>query len=182
MSTILNSQEITDKEFDVIREISGNHNPSQRLLAKRAGISLGLTNLIIERLVKKGYVKIIQMNQRKLRYALTPQGFAEKARKSYSFIKRTINSLSEIKEKTKKLIEQEYNNGIQKFLLIGKGELLDLTEIAIKELKYSGLNWRRKNEVASIEDDEVAIITDESLRKRHLKSKSNILFLPEKLI
>ncbi len=40
--------------------------------------------------IKKGYVKALQLNRRKIQYMLTPKGFSEKAKKSYSYTVRTI--------------------------------------------------------------------------------------------
>ena len=41
------------------------------------GIALGLTNLIIRRLVHKGWVRIIRIKPNRVRYLLTPAGMAE---------------------------------------------------------------------------------------------------------
>ena len=50
----MNIKEISEKEFAVIREISINRFPNQRTIATKTGFSLGLTNLIIKKLVKTG--------------------------------------------------------------------------------------------------------------------------------
>ena len=82
---------VSEKEFAVINEISNNHLPDQRTIADRAGISLGMTNLIIKRLIGKGYIKAKQLDKRKIQYLITPKGFSEKANKSYNFALKTIN-------------------------------------------------------------------------------------------
>jgi DNA-binding MarR family transcriptional regulator len=50
---------------------------SQRSLSRDMGIALGLTNLIIRRLVHKGWVRIIRIKPNRVRYLLTPAGIAE---------------------------------------------------------------------------------------------------------
>ncbi|MBN1385116.1 MAG: winged helix-turn-helix transcriptional regulator [Elusimicrobia bacterium] len=150
------NRDISEKEFAVISEISNNHLPDQRTIAKKLGISLGLTNLIIKRLVKTGYVKIRQLNQRKIQYLLTPKGFAEKAEKSYNYTLKTINRLTLWRGRIQKLIIEKYDSGMRDFLIIGENELADLTEIifnklSLPDVKYSReLQYRKSAENGSV--------------------------------
>ena len=96
--------EITEKEFAVIKEISGNHLPDQRTISHRTGISLGLTNLIIKRLITKGYIKATQLNRKKIQYMLTPKGFSEKADKSYRFALKTITHFRMLKDNIQNIL------------------------------------------------------------------------------
>jgi DNA-binding MarR family transcriptional regulator len=125
---------LSEKEFAVIREISNNHKPTQRHIAKNTGISLGLTNLIIKRLIKKGYIKIHEAPARTIMYSLTPQGFAEKARKSYHFILGTVRVMGDIREGIQEIIMNEYRKGARDFTIQGNGELANLTEIVFRSL------------------------------------------------
>jgi DNA-binding MarR family transcriptional regulator len=132
---------ITEKEFIVIREISNNHNPNQRIIAKNAEISLGLTNIIIKRLVNKGYIKIQQIPPRRIKYMLTPKGLAEKAKKTYSFTLKTISLINSIKNHTQQVINEEIKKGADKFIISGTGELITITEIAFRDLGIKGIEY-----------------------------------------
>lgn len=134
---------ISEKEFAVITELSNNHLPDQRTIARKLGISLGLTNLIIKRLVKIGYIKFKQLNRRKIQYLLTPEGFAEKAKKSYNYTLKTVNALTLLREKIQKLIVEKYKSGIRDFLIVGDGELADLTEITFRKLSLPDAKYSR---------------------------------------
>ncbi|MEW5818174.1 MAG: winged helix-turn-helix transcriptional regulator, partial [Spirochaetota bacterium] len=49
----------TDKEIEILENIYSTQNPvRQRDLATIVGISLGMTNAIVKRLVKKGFLTI----------------------------------------------------------------------------------------------------------------------------
>ncbi|MBI5574323.1 MAG: winged helix-turn-helix transcriptional regulator [Elusimicrobia bacterium] len=135
---------ITEKEFAVITELSNNHLPNQRTIAKKLGISLGLTNLIIKRLAKTGYIKIKQLNRRQIRYVLTPKGFSEKARKSYNYTLRTINNLTLMREKIQNLAIAKYKTGIRNFIIVGDNELADITEISLKKLPMPDIKYTRE--------------------------------------
>ncbi len=75
---------ISERELRIIEEISRDRNLTQRKISHRLGLSLGMTNLILKRLVNKGYVKVRGLNRRKVQYILTPTGFAEKTKKILS--------------------------------------------------------------------------------------------------
>jgi hypothetical protein len=52
---------------------------TQRSLSSDLGIALGLTNLLMRRLVTKGWVRIKHVSPRRMRYLITPAGLAAKA-------------------------------------------------------------------------------------------------------
>ncbi|MFC2091171.1 winged helix-turn-helix transcriptional regulator [Elusimicrobiota bacterium] len=89
--------EITPKELKVINSIGKNNTPSQRDIAKDVGLSLGLTNILINRLIKKGYVKASKLNAKKVSYMITPKGIKQKAEKSYRFMKRSFSVINDLK-------------------------------------------------------------------------------------
>jgi DNA-binding MarR family transcriptional regulator len=64
---------------------------TQRTLALRLGIALGLTNLYLKRLIRKGYVKCVTVSTNRLVYSLTPKGMARKARLTYEFMKYSLD-------------------------------------------------------------------------------------------
>lgn len=133
---------ISEKEFAIIHEIHNNHLPDQRTIATRTGISLGLTNIIIKRLITRGYVKAKQLNRKKIQYILTPKGFSEKVNKSYNFTLKAVDNFRAIKHKIHELFREELNNGADRFMITGSNELADIVELAAKSLpeisnKYS---------------------------------------------
>lgn len=141
--------EITEKELAVIREISNNHLSDQRTIAIRAGISLGLANLIIKRLISKGYVKARQLDKKKIQYMLTPQGFAEKAKKSYSFTRRTIGLFKTTKGMLRDLILSECAKGADRFIIEGNTDLADLAESAFRALGRADIQYQRRDDLTA---------------------------------
>ncbi|MDD5687463.1 MAG: winged helix-turn-helix transcriptional regulator [Elusimicrobia bacterium] len=150
---------ISEKEFAVISELSNNHSPNQRIIAWKLGISLGLTNLIINRLARTGYIKIKQLNHRNIQYFLTPKGFSEKAKKSYNYTLKTISVLKLIREKIQSLVMERYKSGAKNFLIVGDNELADLTEIAIKKLSIPDVKYSRAVKIEKIANNTVIFYT-----------------------
>ncbi len=133
---------INEKEFAVIREISNNHLPAQRTIASNTGMSLGLTNLIIKRLINKGYVKAKQLDKKKIQYMLTPKGFSEKAQKSYNFTLKTINLLQSARERIQELLVKKSKEGCDNFVIRGSGDIIDIIELAFKKLSDLQINYK----------------------------------------
>ena len=138
--------ETTEKEFRIINEINKDLNITQREISRKSEMSLGMTNIILKRLINKGYIKVKQLNKKKVQYLLTPKGFTEKAKKSYNYTLKSINMLKIMKLKIQDFILKEYQNGQRKFVIYGDTELADLIEIAIRDLGKEDVVYRRIND------------------------------------
>ena len=77
---------LEEREFELVNIIGADLGSNQRDLSRQLDLSLGMTNMLIRRLIAKGFIRIEQLNKRKMRYILTPQGFSEKMRKSILII------------------------------------------------------------------------------------------------
>ncbi|RLD16617.1 MAG: MarR family transcriptional regulator, partial [Caldiserica bacterium] len=62
------NETIEEREYRVLEIVSNDIATSQRKIANKLGLSLGLTNLIIKNLMKKGYIKIVGLNRKKVKY------------------------------------------------------------------------------------------------------------------
>ena len=127
---------LEEREFELINIIGAQLGSNQRDLSRHLDLSLGLTNMILRRLIAKGYIRMRQLNKRKVEYLLTPKGFAEKTRKSIKYTLKTINSIGLIKERLKKIIRELYERGERKFFLLGDSDLVVLVEMGFKENLY----------------------------------------------
>src|SRR6516225_2380890 len=76
----------TYRSFLLLSEISGEQQLSQRELAKRLGIALGLVNSYLKNLVSKGFIRVNSFPKNRYAYLLTPKGFAEKSRLAYQHL------------------------------------------------------------------------------------------------
>ncbi|MBN1523560.1 MAG: winged helix-turn-helix transcriptional regulator [Spirochaetales bacterium] len=113
-----------DKEIEILENIySQPEKVRQRDLAHIAGISLGMTNSILKRLIKKGLLTTKKINPRNIHYAVTPSGINEIMQRSYRYFKRTIKNIAEYKEKIEQLIIEIKVKGFDKVILVGKSDL-----------------------------------------------------------
>jgi DNA-binding MarR family transcriptional regulator len=95
--------EYTRKILDAIET---GHPLSQRSLSRELGVALGLTNLMIRRLVKRGFVRVLNVKPNRVRYLITPAGIAEKARVTRAFLENTVRLYTQTRDRIREnLIE-----------------------------------------------------------------------------
>jgi len=106
----MNTQEREDAvTLEILSAIEQRSDVSQRHLADRLGVALGLANSYLRRCVRKGLVKIKQAPANRYLYYLTPKGFAEKSRltgeyllASFEFYRKAGSSFVELFEDCRK--------------------------------------------------------------------------------
>jgi DNA-binding MarR family transcriptional regulator len=124
---------LNEREFELINIIGTELGNSQRVLSRQLNLSLGMTNILIKRLITKGYIRIKQLNKRKVEYFLTPKGFAEKMQKSLKYTRKTLESIQFIKEALKGILREYYEQGVRKFYLVGKSDIHLLVEMVLSK-------------------------------------------------
>lgn len=121
--------------MQVLCEIEENPRVSQRLLSKRLGVALGLTNLYLRRLARKGYIKVTTIPSSRIRYLLTPRGMAEKTRLTYEFIQYSLTYYRDARRRFRSLITDLERFGVKKVAVFGNGELAELAYVSLMESK-----------------------------------------------
>jgi len=117
-----------DKELIILEQIQNNPHVSQRDLATIAHASLGMTNAILKRFVEKGLITVKKVNNRNIRYALTPVGIEEVGKRSWSYFKRTIKNVVVYQDAIAEIIKQAVIDGYMGIVLIGESDLAFIVE------------------------------------------------------
>ena len=157
-----------DYEFKIIDEIGKDLNTTQRKISHQIGLSLGMTNLIIKKLIAKGYVKVKGLNRRNVQYILTPRGFAEKVRKTHRYLLRSIDTLKAVKDKIQDTVLEYYKKGEKNFIILGKGELADIVEISLRDMEKGDLRYLRARTPEEINSkNSIILLADGSIQKRN---------------
>lgn len=81
-----------DHFHKLLEEIEAGQGRSQRTLARELGIALGLTNLLLRQIVRKGWIKMVHIKRNRVAYLITPAGLAEKARMSRNFLRKSART------------------------------------------------------------------------------------------
>lgn len=118
------TMETAEHELEILENIYRSESSvHQRDLARIVGLSLGMTNAILKRLVKKGWLKIKMVNNRNIQYIVSPPGIDEITRRSYRYFKRTIKNVVYYKEVISKMIREMKKEGYRGIVLVGISDL-----------------------------------------------------------
>jgi DNA-binding MarR family transcriptional regulator len=130
------------KHLDTLLELKENPSLSQRSLAHRLNISLGLTNAILQNLIHRGLVKAKKLTGRKILYLITPQGMARATNLIYQGMARATNLIYDrfretqnyyqyTKELLTSYLTELYNQGKRKVIINGTNQLAEITYLSL---------------------------------------------------
>jgi len=124
------------RSFLLMSELESGEPISQREIAGRLGIALGLVNSYLKTLAAKGFVTVKAMPRNRFAYLLTPKGFAEKSRLAFQHLSN-FNKLYRItRQESLALFTRLRGQGVERVSFCG---LDDLTEIAYLSLQEARL-------------------------------------------
>src|SRR5258706_13719142 len=120
------------RHLRLLEAVEEDSRVTQRGLAVKLGIALGLTNIYLKRLVRKGYIKCVNVQSNRLSYLITPRGIAEKARLTYEFIDYSLHLYSEVRQHLREVL-QECAAADRRVAIYGPGAAAELAYLSLKE-------------------------------------------------
>ena len=125
------------REVQILDAIQVDARISQRTLAGRLGVALGLINVTIKRLASKGYINIVKMDAQQFSYFVTPRGVAEKARRLMAHMSNTLEFYDMSRSLIRKSLEDLERTGVRRIAIYGVG---DVAEMVFVVLRHVGLD------------------------------------------
>jgi len=135
------------RDLAILNEIEGGAEVTQRGLAGKLGIALGLTNLYLKRLARKGYIKVTTIPRNRVKYLVTPKGFAEKTRLTYEYMQFSFSLYRQSRHFLRQQFTALAEAGKKRVVFVGVGEAAELADLTLREL---GLD------LVAVADDAVA--------------------------
>jgi len=130
----MNNHPPEDISLRLLDELTKESVITQRALADRLGIALGLVNAYIKRLYRKGHIKIKNLPSNRVKYIITPKGFAEKAKLTYSYMNRSIDYFRDVRQKIEQTYALMMASDVKNIVLWGDGEVAELCYISSRGL------------------------------------------------
>jgi DNA-binding MarR family transcriptional regulator len=172
---------LPDTEYLILEKLydSSESQPPlrQRDLAQVAGTSLGMTNVILKRLARKGWIVIKKLNSRNIQYAVTLDGMNEIIRRSYAYFKRTIQNVFFYKEKIDQALGEAKRRGAVSALLVGQSDLDFIVEHSCRHHGLRYLQAPDENSAPDIADDATLRVYAETIPLAGKEPYGNALFL-----
>ena len=121
------------RDLQLLEAVEANARVTQRTLANKLGIALGLTNIYIRRLVRKGYIKCVNVQSNRIAYLITPRGMTEKARLTYEFMEYSLHLYKDVRRHLHGVLIDRAA-AARRLAIYGKGEAAELAYLSLKEL------------------------------------------------
>ena len=121
------------RTLKILEEFENGQAASQRDLAKKLNISLGLVNSFVRRLTKKGYFKVTHIPKKRVRYVLTPEGASEKTRLTYEYIRYSYRFYKSASQKIGDLLADIERQNAEHLVLCGANDFAEIIYIYIQE-------------------------------------------------
>ena len=127
-----------EQDRQILQAIAASDRVTQRSLSGELGVALGLTNLLIRRVVNKGYVRVARMGTRHVRYLMTPAGWEALAKATRLSMANTVHLYSQTREQIRAsltaLSEQCVPDaqGEKRVVFYGAGDVAEIAYVSLQ--------------------------------------------------
>lgn len=128
------------RELTLLEQIERDPDVTQASLATQLGVAVGTVNWHIRRLIEKGYVKVKRAERKKLRYIITPEGIALRARLTVDYIERSFDIYRKTRQRVKVHLNEVKRAGFDRVQLIGDGDVADICRLSCLEQNVEIVN------------------------------------------
>ena len=120
------------RDLRLLEAVQQDSHVTQRGLASRLGIALGLANVYLKRMIRKGFIKVVNVQPNRISYLITPRGITEKARLTYEFMDYSLHLYGEVRQHLREALQHCAAAG-QRVAICGRGEAAELAYLSLKE-------------------------------------------------
>lgn len=125
------------RDLALLQEIEADPDISQAELAEGLGVAIGTVNWHIKRLVEKGFVKVKRAQRRKLRYIITPEGIALRARLTVDYVQQSFILFRQIRKRVLSLLAELEAKNIHAVRLDGEGDVAEVCRLTCMEQHFT---------------------------------------------
>lgn len=122
-----------DRDLILLEQIAEDPDVNQSTLAEKLDVAVGTVNWHIKRLVSKGYVKAKRAQRKKLRYIITPEGIALRARLTVQYIENQMRLYRETRQGVKDILAEIKAEGYNQVRIAGDSEIADVCQLTCLE-------------------------------------------------
>jgi len=121
------------RELTLLEKIENDPDVNQSTLATQLGVAVGTVNWHLKRLIAKGYVKVKRAERKKLRYIITPEGIALRARLAVDYVEKSFSLYRKTRQRVREYISEAQSAGYDRLRIIGKGDVADICRLTCLE-------------------------------------------------
>ena len=122
-----------NREMVLLEKIEYDPDITQANLAAQLGVAVGTVNWHLKRFVAKGYVKVKRAQRRKLRYIITPEGIAFRARLTVNYIEQSMQLYRLVRDRVQEAVKAVKLAGYDSVRIVGDGDIADICRLTCIE-------------------------------------------------
>ncbi len=123
----------TEYDLRILEVLERDPETTQARLAVQLGVAVGSVNWYLKRLIKKGYVKATKMERRRLKYFVTPEGLALKARLTKEYMEVSLRVYRELRQAARETLEDVRERGYAAVRTDGRDEAMEIFRLTCLE-------------------------------------------------
>lgn len=127
----------TIRDLTLLEHVERDPDVNQSTLARQLGVAVGTVNWHLKRLVAKGYVKVQRAERKKLRYIITPEGIALRARLTVDYIERSFDLYRKTRQRAKEHLEKLRQAGFDRVRIEGEGDVAEVCRLSCLEQGFA---------------------------------------------
>ncbi|MEN4013015.1 MAG: winged helix-turn-helix transcriptional regulator [Chloroflexota bacterium] len=132
-----NTSSESTRDLVILEKIEQDPNATQASLAAQLGVAVGTINWHLKRLIAKGYVKARRAERRKLRYIITPDGLALRARLTLDYIHSSFQLYRLVRSRVIHALAEARRSGHAAIRLQGDGDVADICRLTCLEQGFT---------------------------------------------
>ncbi len=121
------------RELILLEQIENNPDVTQATLAAQLGVAVGTVNWHLKRLIAKGYVKAKRAQRKKLRYIITPEGIALRARLTATYIENSMTLYRRTRQRVLEHLAEVRAQGYDAVRILGEGDIAEICRLTCLE-------------------------------------------------
>lgn len=129
----MNNSNETARDLTLLEHVESDPDVNQSTLARQLGVAVGTVNWHLKRLVAKGYVKVQRAERKKLRYIITPEGIALRARLTMDYVERSFDLYRITRQRVKEHLDAIRAAGYTRVRIVGEGDVADICRLTCME-------------------------------------------------
>ncbi len=129
----METQNEEQRELSLLEQIESDPDVNQSALATQLGVAVGTVNWHLKRLIAKGAVKVSRAERKKLRYIITPEGLALRARLAIDYVERSFSVYRHTRQRVKDHVAKVRRAGFDRIRIVGAGDVADICKLTCLE-------------------------------------------------
>jgi DNA-binding MarR family transcriptional regulator len=129
----METTEDTIHELNLLEQVERDPDVNQSTLATQLGVAVGTVNWHLKRLISKGYVKVQRAERKKLRYIITPEGIALRARLAVDYVEKSFSIYRKTRQRVQEHLIEIRRAGYDHVRIVGVGDVADICRLTCLE-------------------------------------------------